>query len=114
MSYRIAPLLSAIALVMCVGSATPALAKGDKHRNGPDKHHAKIVSRSVGREGLPPGLAKRQTLPPGLRKQVRERGHLPPGLQKRFYRSHYSGRDLVIVDTRTNRIVRVIHDARPR
>ena len=35
-------------------------------------------------EGLPPGLAKRDRLPPGLEKQLRERGSLPPGLQKRF------------------------------
>ncbi len=33
--------------------------------------------------GLPPGLAKRDRLPPGLEKQLRERGTLPPGLQKR-------------------------------
>ncbi len=35
------------------------------------------------RSGLPPGLAKRDRLPPGLEKQLRERGTLPPGLQKR-------------------------------
>ena len=35
------------------------------------------------REGLPPGLAKRDRLPPRLEKQLRERGTLPPGLQKR-------------------------------
>ncbi|MBI3484974.1 MAG: hypothetical protein HY012_07470, partial [Acidobacteria bacterium] len=33
------------------------------------------------RSGLPPGLAKRDRLPPGLEKQLRERGKLPPGLQ---------------------------------
>jgi hypothetical protein len=33
--------------------------------------------------GLPPGLAKRDRLPPGLEKQLRERGTLPPGLAKR-------------------------------
>jgi hypothetical protein len=35
------------------------------------------------RSGLPPGLAKRDRLPPGLEKQLRERGTLPPGLQKK-------------------------------
>jgi len=35
------------------------------------------------RSNLPPGLAKRDRLPPGLEKQLRERGTLPPGLQKR-------------------------------
>ena len=34
--------------------------------------------------GLPPGLAKRDRLPPGLEKQLRERGSLPPGLQKKL------------------------------
>lgn len=36
------------------------------------------------RSSLPPGLAKRDRLPPGLEKQLRERGTLPPGLQKRM------------------------------
>jgi hypothetical protein len=35
-------------------------------------------------DGLPPGLAKRETLPPGLEKQLQERGTLPPGLQKKI------------------------------
>jgi hypothetical protein len=34
--------------------------------------------------GLPPGLAKREKLPPGLERQLRERGKLPPGLQKKI------------------------------
>ncbi len=34
-------------------------------------------------KGLPPGLAKRDTLPPGLAKQLQRNGHLPPGLEKR-------------------------------
>jgi len=33
---------------------------------------------------LPPGLAKRDQLPPGLEKQLVRRGTLPPGLQKRL------------------------------
>src|SRR5438093_1274573 len=36
------------------------------------------------RSGLPPGLAKRDRLPPGLQKHLRERGTLPPGLQKKI------------------------------
>lgn len=35
------------------------------------------------RSGLPPGLAKRDRLPPGLERQLRRNGTLPPGLQKR-------------------------------
>jgi hypothetical protein len=33
---------------------------------------------------LPPGLAKKDRLPPGLEKQLESRGTLPPGLQKRI------------------------------
>lgn len=33
--------------------------------------------------GLPPGLAKRESLPPGLEKQLQKNGTLPPGLQKK-------------------------------
>ena len=46
--------------------------------------HRRIIRDDYYRAyGLPPGLAKRQSLPPGLAKQLRERGGLPPGLQKR-------------------------------
>ena len=34
--------------------------------------------------GLPPGLAKKEKLPPGLERQLRQRGTLPPGLQKKI------------------------------
>ncbi|HEV8388386.1 MAG TPA: hypothetical protein VGQ35_01010 [Dongiaceae bacterium] len=40
-----------------------------KHKNKKNKH-----------KGLPPGLAKKGTLPPGLAKQLARNGHLPPGL----------------------------------
>ena len=36
-------------------------------------------------EGLPPGLAKRDTLPPGLQRQLEQRGSLPPGLEQRIH-----------------------------
>ena len=35
------------------------------------------------RSGLPPGLAKRDRLPPGLERQLQRNGTLPPGLQKK-------------------------------
>lgn len=35
--------------------------------------------------GLPPGLAKRETLPPGLQRQLQRNGTLPPGLAKKMY-----------------------------
>jgi hypothetical protein len=37
------------------------------------------------RSGLPPGLAKRDRLPPGLEKHLRKNGTLPPGLQKKIH-----------------------------
>jgi hypothetical protein len=91
----------------------------------------RIVTEYYRREGLPPGLAKRDSLPPGLAKQLRERGQLPPGLQKRltpvpqpllirlpaappYYARYFAGRDLVVVDTRTNRVAAIIRDVFPR
>jgi len=34
--------------------------------------------------GLPPGLAKREQLPPGLQRQLQRNGQLPPGLQRQL------------------------------
>lgn len=91
----------------------------------------RVVTEFFRRESLPPGLAKRNSLPPGLAKHLRERGQLPPGLQKRLtpvpqqlvtqlpalpphYVRYFSGRDLVVVDTRTNRVAAIIRDVLPR
>ena len=89
--------------------------------------HARIIRDYAHAGSLPPGLAKRESLPPGLRKQLRERGELPPGLQKRwvavpgpwiarlppvptYYQRYFAGDDLIVVDTRTNRIAAIIRD----
>ena len=76
---------------------------------------------------LPPGLAKRNgNLPPGLQKQLQRNGTLPPGLQKRLeplsgdlesrlprlpvdYRRGVIGQDVVVYNTRTQRIMDVVH-----
>jgi hypothetical protein len=78
-----------------------------------------------GASGLPPGLAKKQQLPPGLQKQVREKGTLPPGLQKRLLPGELEGRltrlppgyervivgaDVVIVEIATRIIVDILAD----
>jgi hypothetical protein len=39
-------------------------------------------SQPANLKGLPPGLAKKEALPPGLEKQLQKNGTLPPGLQK--------------------------------
>jgi hypothetical protein len=89
--------------------------------------HVRVIHEYVQAGSLPPGLAKREALPPGLRKQLHERGTLPPGLQKKlvtvpapmigrlppvpgYYHRYFAGDDLVIVDTRTNRIAAIIPD----
>lgn len=100
--------------------------RGDRTPDIDRDAHRRVI-REYRTEGLPPGLAKRESLPPGLRKQLRERGELPPGLQKRLvpvpralesrlprlprqYERHFAGDDLIVVDRETNRIVAIIPD----
>ena len=47
-----------------------------------DKQHKKD-KKGKKQKGLPPGLAKKEQLPPGLQKQLARNGTLPPGLAKR-------------------------------
>ena len=85
----------------------------------------RVVRDYYRNNGLPPGLAKRESLPPGLAKQLRERGQLPPGLEKRltsvpgplsarlprlpgYYDRYFAGNDLLVLDRRSNRIVSLI------
>ncbi len=79
---------------------------------------------------LPPGLAKRDRLPPGLEKHLRERGTLPPGLQKRVqplpfelerqlrrlprgYRRAVLGGNVILMNEETSVIYDIIRDAIP-
>jgi hypothetical protein len=57
----------------------------DDHPSEFSKRERQIIRACFadGRSGLPPGLAKRDRLPPGLEKQLRRKGTLPPGLQKK-------------------------------
>jgi len=91
------------ALGVCLLSGTPTLAQGngkghgkghDKHEDDLDDHDSHQYSRheqqirawySESENHLPPGLAKKDRLPPGLEKQLVRNGTLPPGLQKRLY-----------------------------
>ncbi len=45
------------------------------------------------RSGLPPGLAKKDRLPPGLEKQIQRNGTLPPGLEKKVQGLPYACSD---------------------
>ncbi len=98
-----------------------------------EKHYYKTHDREAVRgwyvehEGnLPPGLAKRDQLPPGLQRQLDERGTLPPGLQKRLQPvpqelevrltppppecTHVLiGGNIVLLNRRTNIVVDVFH-----
>src|SRR5262249_6571683 len=77
------------------------------------------------RRGLPPGLAKRDSLPPGLRKQLQRNGTLPPGLEKKLVplppvlEAHLVrlppdcgrfmiGSDMVLLDRRRNIVLDVV------
>lgn len=89
--------------------------------------HLRVIHEYARAGSLPPGLAKRQALPPGLREQLRENGQLPPGLQKRlvvvpvalgrrlppvppYYRRYFAGDDLLVIDSRTNQVVAILRD----
>lgn len=78
-----------------------------------------------GSKGAPPGLAKRDRLPPGLERQLQRNGRLPPGLEKKAFPTHLNGQlpsplqgterviignDAVLIDTATNVILDVIRD----
>ena len=110
--------------------------KADKKGNGGDTNivvvvdrdgHSRVVREYVTRGNLPPGLAKRRTLPPGLRQQLIEKGALPPGLREYYtpvpaewngrfpavpvyYTRYFVGRDLIIIDTRNDTLVSLIRD----
>ncbi len=84
--------------------ALSGMAMADEHGHGHGKHHGRgDHDRDHGRhyysdhdrdeirgwyhdrdDDLPPGLAKRDRLPPGLERQLRVRGTLPPGLRKKM------------------------------
>jgi hypothetical protein len=95
--------IAIIAISLFGLNCSVAFAQGNGHGNGKghdkDKHDNESSYETVGYEhdrdslnewyrqhehGLPPGLAKRDQLPPGLEKQLRERDTLPPGLQKKI------------------------------
>jgi Ni/Co efflux regulator RcnB len=108
MSYKSWFRAGAIALLSFALSSTVAVAQG--HGHGHDKHDRDDDDRNHGRGhghdhdryddhdrdqirgwyrahhgDLPPGLAKRDRLPPGLERQLVVRGTLPPGLRKKMY-----------------------------
>jgi len=101
---KIARWICACTLVAFVFSGNSVLAQGHGQGKGKGKGHNKQGEnddhgdryyRDQDREvirtwyashqsNLPPGLAKKDRLPPGLERQLEQRGTLPPGLQKRI------------------------------
>jgi len=95
--------VSAVALAILFSAgcvlAEQGKGQGKGHGKGHNKHEEAddqdVTYRQSDREymrgwyddhqnNLPPGLAKKDRLPPGLEKQLVRRGTLPPGLQKRI------------------------------
>lgn len=89
----------AVALSSLLVTASSTLAQGNGKGKGHNKHgddddqgehfyndheHDIRVWYDSRQSNLPPGLAKKDRLPPGLEKQLVRRGTLPPGLQKRL------------------------------
>ena len=81
--------------------------------------------KGKGSRGAPPGLAKRDRLPPGLERQLQRHGRLPPGLEKKHFPAHLRaqlpsplqgterviiGNDAVLIETATNIVLDVIYD----
>ena len=117
-----------------------ALAQGNGHGKGHAKHGDDSAQESYyadhdqdvrawfddHQNNLPPGLAKRDQLPPGLEKQLVKRGTLPPGLQKRIQycppdlerrlppppqeSEHVLiGGHIVLLNRRTNVVIDILH-----
>jgi hypothetical protein len=137
---KLARWICSCALGALVLSGSLALAQGhgkghEKHGNKDDQgdSYYKDQDREVIREwygshqnSLPPGLAKKDRLPPGLEKQLERRGTLPPGLQKRLQPCPQDlerrlpppppdcahvliGGHIVLLNRRTNLVVDVFH-----
>jgi Ni/Co efflux regulator RcnB len=110
--------------------------QGKHHGRGQDKHgkwaysnHDRDEIRGWYREherSLPPGLAKKDRLPPGLEKQLRVRGTLPPGLRSHMrpcpvelerrlpppppdYAHTVIGGNIVLVNRKTYMVLDIFH-----
>ena len=81
--------------------------------------------KAKGAKGAPPGLAKRDSLPPGLERQLERNGRLPPGLEKKQFPADLKarlparlpgterviiGNDAVLIEIATNIVLDIIRD----
>lgn len=96
--------------------------KGKKDKKNKGKGKGKGKGRS---QGLPPGLAKRDKLPPGLQRQLEKNGRLPKGLQTKSLPGQLDAKlpeapegterviadkDVMLVDKATGIILDVVKD----
>ena len=82
--------------------------QAEKNQGKKSKKTKKAKKAKKGKQGkgLPPGLARKESLPPGLAMQLEKNGTLPPGLAKRELPEDLAnklpptpkGRERVIVD----------------
>lgn len=138
-------------LALLLAGATPVLAQGNGRGRGHNKNNGNAAESDNGNRdnadgryysgddqrrmhdwyaqhetNLPPGLAKKDRLPPGLEKQLVVRGHLPPGLQKKIQPAPVAlvrelpppppdckdvviGGHIVLLDTKTYVVMDVFH-----
>ena len=65
--------------------------KAERHQEKAERHYYREHDRELHawyashHDHLPPGLAKRDRLPPGIERQIVVRGTLPPGLRGRMH-----------------------------
>jgi hypothetical protein len=129
----------ACAAVAFLATSPYAMAQGKGHGKGHNKHSEDEAYYygdrdqeelrgwyNVHESNLPPGLAKKDHLPPGLEKQLVRRGTLPPGLQKKIQpvpvdlerrlpppppdcANVLVGGHIVLLNRRTNIVVDIFH-----
>ena len=110
------------------GQGKSATDSADKKKKGESKStKAKGKGKGKGGRGggLPPGLAKKDSLPPGLARQLERNGTLPPGLATRDLPTDLKAKlpptgasrervivenDVVLIERATGRILDILKD----
>jgi len=100
-------------------------ASASEERDGETGSGKKNKGKGGKSKGLPPGLARRDELPPGLQKQLEKNGTLPPGLAKRDLPSRLESRlptrdsdqervivdnDVVLIEAATGVVLDILYD----
>ena len=106
-----------------ISEAVSAAVGEDEDEKGKGKGQGKNKNNTGG--GLPPGHAKRDSLPPGLAKYLEKHGTLPPGLEVRGLPAALTAQlpdlgpgrkrvvvddDIVLIETATGKVLDIIVD----